>query len=279
MAEIVQLRQRIKAIETIKKITHAMRLIAMSSHSRLKMKQDAFERYTMQLKKIFSHLTFLTPDWKELSPFAQDKTNNRTLSIIISGQKGLCGNFNSALFAYCSNHLDKTSDIIVVGKKASQFLVTLAHGPIVGSYDYYSAKTIFSVAHAIMENILAAKPTYSSVVIYGNMLQNFFTQRPATKVLIPFSPVVDTKEKDEGEGYIWEQPPKLILETLLLQYIETEIQQSLFQSLLAEQAARFISMDRSTRNAEKLLEESKLEYNKLRQAKITQELSELIATR
>jgi F-type H+-transporting ATPase subunit gamma len=107
-------------------------------------------------------------------------------------------------------------------------------------------------------------------------MQNFFIQRPHIATLVPF-----TQEKQlttSSHDYLWEQEPQHILDTLVQQYIETQLQSLLFQSLLAEHAARFISMDSSTRNAENLLEVNKLQYNKLRQAKITKELTELIGS-
>jgi len=77
------------------------------------------------------------------------------------------------------------------------------------------------------------------------------------------------------EGYYWEQEPAEVLNSLVITYLEARIEQLLFQSLLAEHAARFVSMDSSTRNAKNLLDATKLQYNKLRQAKITKELTEL----
>jgi F-type H+-transporting ATPase subunit gamma len=81
-----------------------------------------------------------------------------------------------------------------------------------------------------------------------------------------------------GEQYTWEQNPSDILDDLALQYLTATMYRLLFQSLLAEQAARFISMDNATRNAKQLLEDTQLQYNKLRQAKITRELTELSAS-
>ena len=100
---------------------------------------------------------------------------------------------------------------------------------------------------------------------------------PATITqLIPFDPThITTHAMPPTEGYMWDETPNTILDKLAIQYIEAQFQHLIFQSLLSEHAARFISMDNSTRNANTLLTDTKLEYNKIRQAKITTEITEL----
>ena len=123
---------------------------------------------------------------------------------------------------------------------------------------------------------MTATPAFTSVTIISNTFKSFFVQKPTITQLIPF----DQKKiialvEPPAEGYLWDEQPDKILDKLAAHYIEAQLQHLVFQSLLSEHAARFISMDNSTRNANSLLETTKLEYNKLRQAKITTEITEL----
>jgi F-type H+-transporting ATPase subunit gamma len=280
MAKLIQLRQRIKAIETIKKITHAMRLIAMSTHSHLKSVQDPLSSYTHALDAIFAELSAMAHTWQNPIIHPTSQKNGKTLLIIIGSQKGLCGSFNTNLFKLISYHLDKKLyphlELIVIGQKAIDFSKTLPY-PIKHSYKKLNEARIESIAQEVMHSLVYASPFYQSVVIASNIVKSFFTQKPHITKLIPFE-LPATKKNELLDDYIWHQPSQEILDTLIPQYLASQIYYYLFQSLLAEHAARFISMDSATRNANSLLETTRLEYNKLRQAKITKELTELVGS-
>lgn len=285
MAHLIQMRQRIKAIETIKKITHAMRLIAMSTHSRLKGKEEPLNHYKQAVHTLFIKIQKLTPEWKHtiLEP---SSTTPRPLIIIVGSQKGLCGGFNSSLFSFVQTHRKtNTSEdcaVIAVGKRAVDYVKEHKLGTLLKSYDEFSASTLKPVAHDIAQTIMKATQPFTHVLIYSNHLKTFFSQRPLATTLIPLSSIIKQEgasaEQVNLEEYIWEQQPEEILDVLAYQYIDAHLQYILFASLLAEHAARFISMDNSTRNAQNLLEATMLDYNKLRQAKITKELSELVGS-
>lgn len=166
---------------------------------------------------------------------------------------------------------------LAVGKKALEYLKTHPHtkqGVLLHSYPEFSMSSLFIITQALMEEIIYLGKNYTNVLFISNASKTFFTQKSQTFQLIPFKD--QTEELTNTlQDYEWEQPPTEILDMLAIQCIEATISNILFQSLLAEQAARFLSMDSSTRNAENLLETTELQYNKLRQAKITKELTEL----
>lgn len=284
MAKLIQLRQRIRAIETIKKITHAMRLISMSTHSHLKSLQDPLTAYTHALNGIFLELSAASPRWHNPIIHAHEHTNNnKTLLIIIGSQKGLCGSFNTYLFKLITNHITKVNylphdlDIIAVGQKAIDFVRTLKIYPLKYAYEKNNAHRIEPISHEIAHMIVHAPSPYRSVIIASNLFKSFFTQKPHITALIPLK-APNEKVVEITHDYIWEQPSPEILNALVPQYLTSQIHYFLFQSLFAEHAARFISMDTATRNANSLLEATRLEYNKLRQAKITKELTELVGS-
>jgi F-type H+-transporting ATPase subunit gamma len=285
MSLLIQLRYRIKAIDTIKKITHAMRLISMSSRSRLKNKEEPLQEYIKASSELLNLLRISAPTWTNavMHPIINESDN--PLVILIGSQRGLCGNFNSTLFhffekVYVKSKRHNSIKIIPVGKKAIQYAENNPLYTIIESFPNLHAKTLPLIARDILEFLAKQEPKFTTVIVFSNKLKTFFIQKPYETVLIP---LIDQKEYDLNkpellEEYYWQQSPQELLEMLSYQVLEAHIQYLLFQSLLAEHAARFISMDNATRNAQKLLEETQLQYNKLRQAKITKELTELVSS-
>ena len=274
MSQLMQMRQRMKAVETIKKITHAMRLISMSTHSRMKHQEASLTRYQETINHLFAKAHALHPDYKD--PLLQpEKTNkHHPLIILVGSQKGLCGSFNSALFQFVNLQTlnQKRCSIITVGKRAYQFVQKKELGTVIASFDTFALHNMLTIADSIMQEIIHTRPHYSSVVVFSNRAPSFFAQKPTKQTIIPAAPA---EKETMAKDFYWEQPAQEILDYLSHQYILSHVQQALFQSLLAEHAARFISMDSSTRNAKDMLESLQLNYNKLRQAKITRELTEL----
>jgi F-type H+-transporting ATPase subunit gamma len=284
MAQLIQMRQRINVIETIKKITHAMRLVSMSMHSHLKHHEQTYADYYKHLENLFYTTKHAAPNWKH-PIFAPEKpSSHRSLAIIIGSQKGLCGNFNSSLFSLFEKHEKKNQnsfcDIIVIGGKAvTHFQHNKLHKTI-ALYPRLSKTNIFMLGKNIVQNITNNHISYKHVTIYGNKLRTFFLQQPYKQQLLPFdehnlNPPKKRVPNKANHEHLWEEPIEKIIDKLSLQYIEGKLQHALFLSLIAEQAARFLSMDNATRNAHKLLETTRLQYNKIRQAKITKEINEL----
>ncbi len=281
MSKIIQLRHRIKAIDTIKKITHAMRLISMSTHSHLKHIQKPLTSYSHELETLFAQLTSYAPKWHNPIIQPDPKTKKQSVLLIVVGtQKGLCGSFNTNLFKLFTQKVKDISykkqqiDIIAVGQKIVDFARAQQIGQLKHSYEKFTTQRIVSIPQEITHTLVHAQPMYNSVLIFSNLFRSFFVQKPHITTLIPV--VTNSKaEGTEGGDLLWEEKPTEILDGMIPQYLASQIQYLLFQSLLSEHAARFISMDSATRNADGLLEATQLEYNKLRQAKITKELAEL----
>jgi len=280
MAQLIQMRQRIKAIETIKKVTHAMRLISMSLHSRLRVKTPLLKNYNVEISNIFQKLRSVAPEWKSPITHPQAPEESNPLFILVGSQKGLCGTFNTALTREFENIMPaqelKKTNFISVGKKAVDYLAKQKVKSTVKEFSEITARNFTTVSNEVVDIIVNAEKPYSSVKILSNELKTFFLQKPRLFQLIPIS---DNAQKDENQDfkseYIWYQEAHDLLDKIAPQYIASNINAILLESILAEQASRFISMDTATRNAKNLLEETTLQYNKLRQAKITKELTEL----
>lgn len=271
MAQLIQMRQRIKAVETTKKITQAMRLISMSMHSRLRHKKAHLLAY----KNAFYDLRAKI---KYIQTAEIPKTEDTHLVILVSSQKGLCGTFNTQLFKFFDLHLAQFTDsynFISVGRYATDHLKSHSL-PLVASYNTFSANHFVAIANGITEIIMAAKSPYTSITVYSNYPKTFFVQKPQKIDLLTIEQKAHVPAtKDLSQEYIIEDSPEYLDSLIQRLTLSISLQDLLFESLLSEQAARFLSMDSATRNAEKLIVDMKLEYNKTRQAAITRELTEL----
>ncbi len=272
MAQLITMRQRIKAIETIKKITHAMRLTSMSSHSRLRHKKLQLEKYKLAFQKLWARIEKIQTKSESLT----EKAPEYRLIIIVSSQKGLCGTLNSTLFKVYEQTFPTVTaydHIIAIGKTAVDFcahqnFTTLA------AYPEFSSSNFVDLAQAIADIISSNLSLYKEVIAVSNYQKSFFIQRPQIVPIYPLPPAPALKVEDTEE-VLFEQSPEELSRTIRHLMLVVTLQELLFEALLAEHAARFLSMDSSTRNAENLLIEMKLEYNKSRQSAITRELTEL----
>ena len=286
MSQLIQMRRRIHTIETIHKITNAMRLIAMSGHTRLKHKEELVKQYNGQIEELYGHIKAQIP--VNFDPLASSiDPHGPELIILVGSQKGLCGNFNSSVFNLLEDYVRKSQPhIIAIGKRAGDFVKDKHYAHVVETFNKFNTTNINEIVSTISALINDPARRYSRISIASNILKTFFTQRPIINQLLPFilEPEATPERAEEKqqtivfEDYMWEQTPQSIIKDLAYLYLAAKLHTILFQSLLAEQAARFLSMDNSTRNAEGLLELSKIQYNKLRQAKITKEINELASS-
>ena len=279
MAQLIQMRQRIKTVETIKKITHAMRLIAMAAHGHLKQKRTLLAQYQAHILALFSQVRARNPQW-QTKIFDVLGVNRKKLVIFMASQKGLCGNFNAMIFDFFGTEvfaLDSNTSIIAVGKNAAEFLEKKYQIKPVLTINSVSAGTCRAAVQQIIAFIKAETP-FSSLAVVANFPKSFFMQNPQMVDIIACI-AMPTDIQAAAMDYLLEDSSEEVLEYIAEQYVVTALHMIMLESLLAEQAARFISMDNSTRNAENLLETTKLSYNKLRQAKITRELIELTGSR
>jgi len=279
MSKLIQMRNRIQTIETIRKVTDVMRIISMSAHSRLKVKQEPLNAYMHALKNLLAKVQYATPSWthEQLMPTGN---NHNPLIIIIGSQKGLCGGFNTQLSKILNEYITQNPSsnyhFSAVGRKPIEYLISTHPDKLIYSFPVITARNFMTIAQELTDLIMTATPAYTSVTIISNMFKNFFVQKATVTQLIPFDfKGNDNHEASSKEQYLWDESSSDILNKLAIQYIEAEFQHLIFQSLLSEHAARFLSMDNSTRNANTLLTNTKMEYNKIRQAKITTEITEL----
>jgi len=277
MSQLIQMNQRINAVETIKKITHATRLIAMSLHTRLAHKEPIITHYKNEVKKLFAQLIPQKQDMQK-KLFNLSETATGSLIILVGSQKGFCGTFNVALFKFFNTQFPKLTEsdgVIAVGKKAFDFL-RKKNIPPIEVFNNLSSASLLNITDLLTSLIIHLASQYKEVIVISNEPKTFFMQKPEKTVLLPMKPL--SPKEAISDTYIWPEPEEEVLQNLSQLYLQVSIESLLFSSLVAEQASRFHSMDSATRNAEDLLDTMRRDYNKLRQAKITRELLELASS-
>ncbi len=265
-----------------------MRLIAMSQYGQLEKGARPLLYYKNAVESLLTSIAPYAPNWQHELLTPNDVLNTSPLIIVISSSKGLCGGFNYNLIKFfqrfCFIEEHQKPYFITVGHKAAALINEQYPQSTIAHYDSFGVQNLPTIANAIMQNILDTN--FSSITIFSNFFRNFFLQQPQKTNLAPLDLSVLT-ENPSGissqaivqnfDDLIWEQSPEHILDHLANMYLKTSIHTILYQSLLSEQAARFIAMDNATSNAEKMLDKLTLDYNKSRQALITKELAELTA--
>ncbi len=277
MSQLIQLKQRLRTIETIQKLTHALRLIAMSSHAHFKAEEAHFAAYSATITQLFSRIRQAVPSWHHPVLAPEFIRPTPELIILIGAQKGLCGSFNTALFRYFTHTIDTKSPdyhYAAIGKKAVAFITKDVKMPLVFARDNLSLKTCGIIAQELCDLVLYQQKPYHVVTIISNHSKSFFIQEPQRYQLLPVQ-LNPSTPSIAHEEYLWDQDPHTVITILAREYLIANLSTRMLASLLAEHAARFISMDAATRNADNMLELYRLAYNKLRQAKITKELAEL----
>ena len=227
MSQLIQMRRRIKAIETIKKITSAMRLISRSLHTRLRKQQVILKEYRNITCAIFSELHQAAPLWTSELFAPNPSEPKHELVIIIGGQKGLCGNFNSNIFYWIDTHQDDlknfTKKSIVMGRRVEEHF-TKRKLPFVASYEELKAQNLDAMTDKIIDHIISQNPRYTSVQIISNHSKTFFIHEQKTTQLIPFTWCAP----DQGANllstdYVWEHDKEELLKVLATSYLKTTV--------------------------------------------------------
>lgn len=261
MSHFIALRQRIKVIETIKKTTSAMRLISMSVHSRLRNQKTILEEYTAEITEQLKKAELYAPAPEALEEQdTQNKAPERPVIILIGSQKGLCGVFNEQLFRlFDQQKIAPQSIIITVGKYAYDHAIKAGLQSHT-AYNQFNITNFAEIASALTQLLFKLPQTQATA--FSNRPRTFFIQKPD---ILQLNLNKSSQELPATVQYL----KKLQIKTIILQL--------LYESLLAEQAARFLSMDTAYRNADEVLNQTKLSYNKARQTAVTRELTELSA--
>jgi len=293
MATLRDVKNRISGVSSIEKITSAMKMVASVKSRRAQKQVEAARPYYKIIENIISTLIDseeITHYDNQLFHSINEEIKNVAI-IIIAGDKGMCGAFNSGLFKTVDTYLKEefkelypgaTPHLILFGTKTVDYYKKKKNiYDIVREFPNAFHSLKFSIVDTIQSTFLDDFLTgeIDKVEIFYNKFENVMKQVPRKFQLLPIEiakDLIENETEDSSVDFIFEPNKKVILDKLLDQYLDWNIWGSILESSAAEQAARLLAMDKATQNARELIKELELQYNNARQAAITTEMLEIV---
>ena len=281
MANTKEVRKQIASIKSTRKITSALEMVAASKIKKTQEQMLRGRPYSEKVKDVIGHIANSSSEYD--NPFYQEREAKTVCYVIVSSDKGLCGGLNTNLFkkvlveAAANKEQGVEVSFALIGGKAVTFFGNLG-GKILSQVtkmgDKPNPEDLIGFTKVILDE--QKKNSIDKVILCSNRFVNTMTQEPTLQQLIPL-----VNEANEGLSagqwdYIYEPEAKTLLDGLLTRYIEALIFQAVLENGACEQAAKMIAMKNATENAGDLIKELELLYNNVRQAAITQELSEIV---
>ena len=282
MAGSKEIRTKIKSVESTRKITKAMQMVAASKMRKAQERMRAARPYGEKIRNVAAHISHSNPEYRH--PFLIERdTVKRVGIIVVTTDKGLCGALNTnvlrmALIQYKQWQTEgEEIDVCCIGGRGVGFMQRLGANIIAQATalgDRPKLEHLIGAVKIMLDGY--AKDRFDRVLIFYTRFFNTMKQEPVMEQLLPL-----TGERigvPEGSwDYIYEPEAKVVLDQVLTRYIEAVIYQSVSENMASEQSARMVAMKAASDNASDVIDELTLIYNKTRQAAITKELSEIVA--
>ncbi len=279
------IRRRIRSVKNTAQITRAMQLVAASKMKKAQDQAVAGRPYADLINKVLVNLRDRSGD--DPHPFLVDRPVAKELMVVISTDKGLCGGLNTNLLRLVLKESEEYTEYVTVGKKVGRSLAKmkkkiLADFPASDPLRFVEAKQVASFVSQKFSD-----GSYDRVKVAFTNFVNTLSQVPHVETLLPVSELGVRKDYEGvgvklGEmevapsvGYLFEPDPAEVFGVILPQYVNYSVYQMILESRASEHSSRMVAMKSATDNANDLIKELSREYNKLRQASITNELLEI----
>jgi F-type H+-transporting ATPase subunit gamma len=281
MANTKEVRKQIASIKSTQKITAAMEMVAASKIRKTQSEMQLGRPYSEKIKEVIAHIATSSSEYSH--PFYENREAKKACFIVVSSDKGLCGGLNINLFksviqkAAELNNQGVESSFALIGVKAASFFKAVG-GNVVANVQKLGDKPDPDMLIGLTKTVLDLHKNneIDQVYICSNKFINTMTQQPGVQQLIPLPAIEDEGLTSTHWDYIYEPEAKELLEGLMTRYIESLIYHAVVENNACEQAAKMLAMKNATENAGDLIKELELLYNNVRQAAITQELSEIV---
>lgn len=273
------IKRRIKSVESTMQITKAMELVASSKLRKAKEKADKARPYFDALYETMCEIQAENPSF--LSPFTRKAGEGKSLLVVIAGDRGLAGGFNSNIFKLAQARVDELggkdkTDIIAIGKKAVEYFGKREFN-MLGSYPDFSENIRIHQANDIAGEIVDkyVKGIYERVELFYTEYVSSITQQAVTKKMLPVE--LDGQKKVSKALPIYEPSAGQVFNHIVPRYVTGMIFGACVESFASEQASRRNAMENASDNASEMISSLSLMYNRARQASITQEITEIVS--
>lgn len=291
MPSLREIRQRIRSVKNIAQVTRAMQMVAASRMRRAQEQALASRPYAAKAWEILTHLVAQKGNIQQLHPLLTQRDTIRNVAIIlITADKGLAGAYNGniirATIGYMNRENRQDAQLVTIGRKGRDFMFRFGRRVIADFTDMPARPSTLDIApitRIAVDGFL--KGDFDEVYLAYTDFINTLVQEPTVRLLLPFRPGnIESKVMSEylaqetttmASDYIYEPSPEGLLDTLLPRFTELQIYQAVLESRASEESARMVAMRNATNNANDLVSDLTLSYNRARQESITKEMLDI----
>ncbi len=282
MASGKEIRNKIKSVENTRKITKAMEMVAASKMRKAQDRMRASRPYGEKIRRVASNLAHALTEYKH--PFLQTRAPKNVGIVLVTSDKGLCGGLNANVLRLVLSKM-KAFD-----SEGVKFQATCVGNKGLGFMQRAGAKVVSQVVSLgdtpHLEKLIGPLKVQLDAYMNGEIdalylgytrFINTMKQEPVFEKVLPLADDVVKTEREPGWDYVYEPDAQVVIDDLLMRYVEALIYQAVAENMASEQSARMVAMKSASDNAKSVIGELKLVYNKARQAAITKELSEIVS--
>ena len=294
MPSLIDLRRRIRTVKSMQQITKAMKMVAASKLRRAQERIVNARPYAVQMRRVLSSVASrVDPALHPLLAVRARRPGSKTLLIVVSADKGLCGSFNSNIIKAAGGFITESEHVCtvgLVGRKGRDFFARRGFEVLfeqVGIFQKLRYENARAIAQLAIESFVAGQ--VDRVLLSYNEFKSVMSQRVVIDELLPIAraevdaAAADAAERSVGASggsnvdYIYEPSPEEIFNQLLPRHVEIQVYRALLESNAAFFAAQMTAMDSATRNSAEMIGNLTLYMNKVRQAAITREIIEVVS--
>jgi len=284
MANLKEIRTKIGSVKNTQKITKAMEMVAASKMRRTQQRMQETRPYADKIRTAIGHLYKANPEYRH--PYLVEREIKRVGYIVISSDRGLCGGLNTNSFRLLIREMHEWQakgvevDLALLGSKGVQFFRSLDVNVVAAISNIGENPKVADLIGSIKVMLDAFETGGEAggidrLFLLHNVFENTMSQKPTAKTLIPVE-APDADDLPKHWDYIYEPEATELLTSVLERYIESQVYRGAVENVACEMAAKMVAMKSATENAGNMIENLQLDYNKARQAAITQEISEIV---
>ena len=282
MANLKDIRERIKSVKSIKQVTKAMKMVAAAKMRRAQENMEKARPYSEKISDLVD--TFLLDEQNHELPEVKVRDNiEKVLFVVITSDRGMAGAFNTNVLKIAHKAIDdfgkENAQLICIGKKSATYFKSRGYNIVIDYIDFWNTldfDTGLNVAQDIISRYM--KKDVDRVQVIYNKFINVAKQEVCDEIFLPITHSTDSvDDQSQLSDIIYEPNKKIVIDRMIPRYLNIIIWQYLLESNASEQAARMLAMENATSNADDMIKELTLQFNKARQTAITTEMLEIVS--
>ncbi len=290
MPSVQDLRRRVRAVKNMRQITKAMKMVSAARLRRATERVTAARPYTNKMLQILGDAARRSPDYRDpllVGHEREEGRKERVVLALVTADKGLCGGFNTNLTKAAQEFLrqntDKDVELVLIGRKGCDYFrrrpVTIRREYVgITGTGKVNVMDVVEIGQGLVADFKSEEKRVDRVYLLYNEFKSALSQRPVVEQLLPIGrDEVEAGQTETLVDYLYEQPSQVIYSELLPKLVENQIYHALLESVASELGARMTAMDSASKNASDVIDKLTLVMNRVRQAKITREIIEVVS--